>query len=41
MVGAVSGFELGTIWVATLIAEYSGQDDRSFRLNVTDYSGLR
>jgi hypothetical protein len=23
-----------------LLVEYSGEDDRSFRLNVTDYSGL-
>jgi hypothetical protein len=27
------------IWRWMVFGEYSGEDDRSFRLNVTDYSG--
>jgi hypothetical protein len=26
-------------FIAARVSEYSGEDDRSFRLNVTDYSG--
>jgi hypothetical protein len=31
----------GSIFPDRMRSEYSGDDDRSFRLNVTDYSGER